>query len=327
MKNAKKNVSLFLTGGLGNQLFQFAAALVYSQGREIHVYEKLGAPRLNSKSEPEIFSFNIEDFAKVRRRKEFSRFLSKSSGYLLRSNIWPKNVERLWIWKFMAKAAAMFSHILIQREALYPVVISDVGYRELKSNKVLEKFSNPYLIGYFQSAVWPEAVFEQLRMLKLDEEGPVLASLRRESSRIRPVIVHIRRGDYKTETSFGLPAEKYYREALDIVDKKYSSHPIWVFSDEEIEARKILNWLPESRLRFVSDVDGDSSASLMAMRMGCAYVIANSTFSWWAAYLSESENALVIAPTPWFLAQKEPYRLIPSNWLRIEHQNFYNPIQ
>jgi hypothetical protein len=327
MKNSKKNVSLFLTGGLGNQLFQFAAALAYSHGRVIQIYEKLGAPRVNSKNEPEIYSFNIEEIATIRRRKEFSRILSKSSGYLLRSNIWPKNVESLRVWKFLAKAAAMFCHIVIQRQALYPVVIPDVGYRELKCNKILDRFSSPYLIGYFQSAVWPEAVVNQLRKLKLDNEGPMLMSLRMESSHSRPVIVHIRRGDYKVETSFGLPAEKYYREALDVVDEKYSTNPIWVFSDEEIEARKILNWLPESRLRFISDVDGDSGASLMAMRFGCAYVIANSTFSWWAAFLSESENPLIIAPTPWFVGQKEPTRLIPSNWLRIEHQNFINQIQ
>jgi hypothetical protein len=320
MNNAKKNVSLFLTGGLGNQLFQFAAAIAYAHGRDIHVYEKLGAPRLNSKSEPEIYSFKIEEIATIRRRKEFSRILSKASGYLLRSNIWPKNFESLGVWKYLAKAGAMFCYIVIQRQALYPVVISDVGYRELKSNKILERFSNPYLIGYFQSAVWPEAVVDQLRNLRLEEEGPELMSLRQESSHIRPVIVHVRRGDYKAETSFGLPAEKYYREAMGIIEKQFASHPIWVFSDEEVEARKILSWVPDSRLRFVSEVDGDSSASLMAMRFGCAYVIANSTFSWWGAFLSEAESPLVIAPKPWFTGQREPNLIIPSSWKRVDQQ-------
>jgi len=104
-----------------------------------------------------------------------------------------------------------------------------------------------------------------------------------------------------------------------IINQSYPTNTIWVFSDEENEARRILNWLPSARVKFISDVDGESAASLMAMRLGCAYVIANSTFSWWGAFLSECEEPLVVAPKPWFLGQHEPSFLIPQNWIRIEY--------
>lgn len=320
MKNSKKCVGLFLTGGLGNQLFQFAAALDFSQGREICIYESLGSPRSNSEGEPELFSFKVEEIANIRRKKEASHFLSKSSGYLLRSNIWPKKLERIMPSRILLKCAGMLSHLILQRKMFYPVVISDVGYEKIKFNKLLQKICNPFLIGYFQSAIWPESVKPLLSSLELRQEGPMLKALRKEAALIPPIIIHVRRGDYKVESTFGLPAEKYYLEAMRIVESQFASHPIWVFSDEEVEAQKILSWMPESRLRFISDVDGESSASLMAMRFGCAYVIANSTFSWWGAYLSKAESPLVVAPSPWFTGQKEPNLIIPPHWVRVDHQ-------
>jgi hypothetical protein len=54
------------------------------------------------------------------------------------------------------------------------------------------------------------------------------------------------------------------------------------------------------------------------MRLGEGYVIANSTFSWWGAYLSRSSNPLIIAPRPWFSKVESPRDLIPDSWLTIE---------
>jgi len=54
------------------------------------------------------------------------------------------------------------------------------------------------------------------------------------------------------------------------------------------------------------------------MRHGKDYVIANSSFSWWAATLRFDRSARVIAPQPWFLGQEEPKDLIFSNWGRME---------
>lgn len=153
----------------------------------------------------------------------------------------------------------------------------------------------------------------------INQEGPDLLSLRLEAESIAPVIIHIRRGDYKAETTFGLPGEKYYRSAIDLINLNHSHHPIWVFSDDVNEAREVLSWLPSERVKYISDVDEQSAASLMAMRLGCAYIIANSTFSWWGAFLSEARNPLVIAPEPWFSGQKEPTLLIPKDWIRIQY--------
>ncbi len=217
------------------------------------------------------------------------------------------------------KAVATIIHSLQIRKPFSPVFSSDVGYSELKRQVNLERVFNPFLIGYFQSFVWPESVQNQLRLLKINHEGPDLHSLRREAESLAPVVVHIRRGDYKGQTTFGLLSEQYYRSAIDIIDRSHSCDPIWVFSDDVNEARKVLSWLPSGRVKYISDVDGQSAASLMAMRLGSAYIIANSTFSWWGAFLSETKNPLVIAPDPWFIGQKEPRLLTPKSWIRIKY--------
>jgi len=68
-------------------------------------------------------------------------------------------------------------------------------------------------------------------------------------------------------------------------------------------------------------VDNSPTATLQAMRFGRGYIIANSTFSWWGAYLSMTENAPVYAPSPWFKGMRSPEDLLPPHW-KIVDSNF-----
>jgi hypothetical protein len=315
----KKTVGVYLTGGLGNQLFQLAAAMSIAEESEIEVIEKPGRPRLNSNNDPELFSLSVNQIANIHRRKVDGFLLRRSTGYVLRTSIWPHKVERNRLIVLATKVAATIVQSLQIRKPYFPLSISDVGYSDVKRRAILEKVFNPFLIGYFQSFVWPESVQNRLRLLMINQEGPDLHSLRIEAESIAPIIVHIRRGDYRAETTFGLPGEKYYRSAIDIINLEYSNHPIWVFSDDVDEAREVLSWLPSERVKYISDVDKQSAASFMAMRLGCAYIIANSTFSWWGAFLSDARNPLVIAPEPWFIGQREPRLLIPKDWIRVQY--------
>lgn len=319
MRKINREVALFLTGGLGNQLFQLAAALDFAKGRTIKVYEVIGKPRVNEMKEPEIFSLNVDKISSLTRSDFTSDFLTKASGYLLRSRIWPKGLERIIGFHSLARLAAAITCSLTMRRGVYPVTSSNVGYSNLSDMKIFSRILNPYMIGYFQSYVWPDSVKHKLQDLKLTENGDDLTELESLAALAAPIVIHIRRGDYKSENSFGLPGVSYYREAMKLIDKEFSHQPIWVFSDEEKEARAILNWLPEQRTKYISNVDNSSAASLMAMRLGCAYIIANSTFSWWGAFLSRADHPIVVAPQPWFTGQDEPNLLIPKDWIRIKH--------
>ena len=66
------------------------------------------------------------------------------------------------------------------------------------------------------------------------------------------------------------------------------------------------------------DGKGESSiTTLEKMRCGSAYIIGNSTFSWWGSFLSHSINPPTIAPEPWFTGMNDPNELIPPEWIRM----------
>ena len=71
-------------------------------------------------------------------------------------------------------------------------------------------------------------------------------------------------------------------------------------------------------IRWIDSVDDSVVATLQAMRLGRGYVIANSTFSWWAAYLSLNPGVEVVAPSPWFMGMEDPKELIPPNWKKFD---------
>ncbi len=319
MKSRNRFVALYLTGGLGNQLFQFATAMFISNGRAIRIYDHLGKPRKNSQNVPEIYSFNIDQIAVIQRNSQKSEFVGRVCGYLLRSNIWPSYFEKFKFVRTMTRLVAAFVQSLKLRNLLLPVVIDEVGYSNINADQLLENCMNPFLIGYFQSSIWPEEVKSKLIKMDLKSPGPDLLELNQIGENFRPVVIHIRRGDYRKESTFGLPDQDYYKAALEIIDRTFSLNPIWVFSDEIETAKNLLNWIPQDRVRYISNVDQDSSSSLMAMRLGCAYIIANSTFSWWGAFLSYTNNPIVVAPDPWFTGQEEPSFLIPDGWIRIKY--------
>jgi hypothetical protein len=91
-----------------------------------------------------------------------------------------------------------------------------------------------------------------------------------------------------------------------------------VFSDELETARKIIDFPCGLPVRFVESLSESTSANFDALRLGRGYVIANSSFSWWAARLSRNQPCLVIAPKPWFVGVRDDKTLLPSTWLRFD---------
>jgi hypothetical protein len=96
------------------------------------------------------------------------------------------------------------------------------------------------------------------------------------------------------------------------------TNTIWIFSDEIARAKELIEVDLDSNLvRWIEEVDQSPASTMELMRHGVGYVIANSTFSWWAAYLSYNTGSPVIAPDPWFKEIEEPAGLIPPSWNRL----------
>jgi glycosyltransferase involved in cell wall biosynthesis len=313
-KSGSRNLFVSLTGGLGNQLFQLAAAMEVAGDRKVTLIDSLGKPRRNSLGKAEIESFVLPKNVISGKGRE-SWISGKVTGYLLRSGIWPNGIEKLSAFRLLTR---YFGKVVLSNHLhteVFPRPATSVGYE----NFGLSFEKDELLIGYFQSAFWVRSpkVHSILKGLTLINPGPELQKLKVLSESEKPVIVHVRLTDYRQEETFGLLGLGYYSRALDIQLRAQNTESIWVFSDEIEFAREVIPEKFHSQIRWIFEVDNSATATFEAMRLGQSYIIANSTFSWWAATLSKNPFPTVIAPDPWFVGQSSPAGLIHPNWISV----------
>ncbi len=138
------------------------------------------------------------------------------------------------------------------------------------------------------------------------------------------VSVHIRRGDYvtdqKTKMYHGQCDMSYYEKAIETISSriKVNVHDlnVFVFSDD-IEWSKINMKLP-ARLNFVSNMEIPDYEEIYLMSLCDHHIIANSTFSWWGAWLNPKHDKIVVAPKRWSIKQSHLYGdVVPPEWLKI----------
>jgi len=176
--------------------------------------------------------------------------------------------------------------------------------------------------GYFNSEKYFSQYSLEVRQILapklncLNPEGLELA--KQINNQVNSVSIHVRRGDYLSNPEarrwHGEIAKKYYQQALEIILKKYPDIHLFVFSDEPNWCRKNLNLLQPTTI-----VSGQSAISdLLLMSLCRHHIIANSTFSWWGAWLDSKPDKIVIAPAQW-LAQRNLKNsdLFPNDWIVI----------
>jgi hypothetical protein len=179
-----------------------------------------------------------------------------------------------------------------------------------------------YLVGYWQSECYFTDISDRLRAdftLKQDGSG-ANARLLKLALAGNSVGLHVRRGDFVTLSDaaqvHGLCSIEYYRRAIDIVRSRFSDCQFLVFSDDPEWARAELP--PDPSAVFVTGNDLCPEQDLALMSACKHHIIANSSFSWWAAWLGYSPEQLVIAPDPWYASPKLDARdLAISRWQYI----------
>ena len=309
----KSRICVEITGGLGNQLFQLAAATSLRTNNEeiVRVDWGLGKARLNAKGIPDLFDFELPAYVELAKRKRFNWLPRKTFGYLLRMGFSPRGYERVeLINKIIRKFGGLILFIYFGTKRT-PVVSQDLGYSSIQ-----EPASGFVLVGYFQSHVYLNSEYSQdiIKSIRPIENSEAVNQLKEMAKEESPLVVHFRFGDYLLESDFGIPDESYYLNAIRSEWDSGAYKKIWVFSDDlELAKQKFPRELIEF-VRWIEPIGGSSALSLESMRFGKGYVIANSTFSYWAAILAYNEEVRVIAPTPWFKSTQSPNELTPKNW-------------
>lgn len=276
-----------LTGGLGNQMFQYAFVKEL-QSRGIKAYSnfyQLGKDRDIEKA------FDIEP---SKEEKNVTFFFSK--------NILFRVLRKLFIVHVIEppQLYSTFDSKYLENRHLLPLHYMGTWQSERYFEGIKKR-----LMGIFQFST------NKLSSHTCKWKDSILSSP-------HSVAVHIRRGDYlKPEyvTLFGgICTLDYYDEALNYIKEKVPHPSFFIFTNDAAWVKSNLN-IENSFL--VEGNDGEDSWQDMYLMSLCRHaVIANSTFSWWAAYICKNEDKIVIAHRKWYNTIEAP-DIVPSNWIQL----------
>jgi hypothetical protein len=293
MQTTAPSVRVRIVGGLGNQMFGAAAGMAL-------------AKRLGAQLEFELYQFRA------------------SSGRTLPYELAPFNLSALLCdstdWRNRPEAAPYrwWQRVTARPGAAVPVVWRQPGHHfdpefERLSGKV-------YLKGYFQSWRYFENVAGEVRQA-FDLKPTASAAGRAhaaaaESAGERGVAVHLRRGDYTQHPErFALLQKDYYARAIRLMSRAVERPKFFVVSDDLDAARDM--FADQSDITFAA---GGTAFDDMHLIASCHHhIIANSSFSWWGAWLSPWQDGLTIAPRAWFSREVSLQTYVddtyPPGWL------------
>jgi hypothetical protein len=179
-----------------------------------------------------------------------------------------------------------------------------------------------YLDGYWQNERYFDTIADTVRreFRVCSPCSPATARIAATLSSTTAVSVHVRRGDYanqrRTNRHHGLCPIEYYTAACNHMESVVPNPHYFVFSDEPDWAHKNLSFSKPATFVGCNDTDHQYE-DLHLMTMCRHHIVANSSFSWWGAWLAESPGQVVIAPRRWVAANLLGDALIPARWVRL----------
>lgn len=198
---------------------------------------------------------------------------------------------------------------------------------EFKFRKINTPPVNIKLFGYFHSYKYldPPSIIKSYLTLSDEEQKYIkdkISELRKDFKTL--ISVHVRRTDYLTSNYHTNLSLEYYYEAMKCFDS-FESKVFVIFSDDPAWCRENFNGerfegSPLGQRSSVIIEDNSDYVDLMLMSECDHYIIANSTFSWWGAYLNEKQK-MVIRPSCWFQVEIDIQDLCPPEWESIKIGN------
>lgn len=281
-----------LYGGLGNQFFQYATARSLALQRKTSVALDLSWFDSNTSNqtnrEPQINHFRIQAHNWNSNKKRFEHFL-KQNKYAKRIFLYSNRIPYLKEEQFNPKSS---------------------------NNKLSNDL---YLDGYWQNYQYFKNIksilqHELIPNHQLDEKNQVLERIIKQN---QSVCLHVRRGDYVSNplSIHRILDLNYYQGAINYIRKRISNPFFYIFSDDP-EWCKENFLLDNTKTTFVEHNIGTQSYKDLELMKFCKhFIIANSTFSWWSAWLGANKSSIVIAPSQWFKNEFKNQILMPDEWV------------
>jgi hypothetical protein len=285
-----------LMGGLGNQMFQ------YAMGRRLALHHQtelfLDCTFLNTENphhisrEYELGIFNIH--AQIATENELKKFKA-SNGFASR-------LRHIFPGLFTYKLITQKSH------AFNP--------------SILTAPDNSWLNGFWQTEKYFNTIEDRIRS-DFEFKSPLQGLNKALAEKIKSgesVSIHVRRGDYTNPQVLafhGMCSPDYYYRAIETLSRKTTIQELFLFSDDTAWVKQNMQFdLP---ITFIDHNTGKNSFEDMRLMSLCNHnIIANSSFSWWGAWLNAYKNKTVIAPKTWVADKRvNTTDVIPDNWIRL----------
>lgn len=286
-----------LFGGIGNQFFQYAVGRALATK---HKGELLLDDSLLQRHRRGVTYRNYElDVYNINAQK-----LLKKERLILQFRVWRP-------FRYLYATGILKSSFIYYREPHYEF---DPKIHQLNGNLIAE--------GHWQSERYFADIADKLRH-ELQPIAPPPNNVRRLLDQIaneNSVSLHVRRHDYlscpKASANFFVCNLEYYSRAVSVIAERtmnpvfyiFSDDPGWVAKEFQIDFPMVLASRPQSWRAY---------EDLRMMSHCTHHIIANSSFSWWGAWLNPSPNKIVVAPSRWFRVEKNTKDLIPPEWNMI----------
>jgi hypothetical protein len=290
-----------LKGGMGNQMFQYAIARSLAEKNKTEFRMDLTYLLENQpKNSEHVFRnydldiFNIEE--KIATKKELKSFFGDTFMRKILNKIPSGNTEG--------------------------VIVQEKKFRF--DPEIMKLSGNVYLDGYWQSPEYFSDVEDLIRneFTFKNEFDAKNSELAEEISSVNAVCLNVRRADFisigHANKFHGVMGVDYFEKAIGYIASKFSDFIIYIFSDD-------IDWCRDNiKRKYPTKLIGHEYAGdkfqyyLHHMSLCKHFIIPNSTFAWWAAWLNNNSEKIVVAPKRWFADKSiDTSDLIPENWIRI----------
>ncbi len=286
-----------VAGGLANKMFHCAFAIALAQrGNNVYIDTKL--PQLE-------FAHDLLALHEIFPNLELQEKTCMPYKYAYDNSIIGKLMRRF---------------PLVSREKYY--ISHSFLYDDCFMGKIKK---DSYIIGYFQNEKYFENITESIRKnfkfanIEGDKNKYIVSQLEKEKS----VSIHIRKGDgYATWPEFkGTCPPEYYKRAVDYLRERQSGLTFYVFTDSVDWVKSNMGWLDDYTLVDWNPCVGWGNHFDMQLMSYCKHnIIANSTYSWWGAWLNSNDAKVVIAPAEWFNLCKKirtQSDIVPDSWIKF----------
>ncbi len=298
-----------IKGGLGNQMFEYAMARKLQMDLGI---DRIGLDLtvVNSDLQRSLSLQHFAFFKKIEVIKDKSRITK------LQETI-AKKLVSYFIAGRPEETAGRREDFWGKLFGLFGIVQRD--HSLIKKNFWLKFHRNIYMNGWFQDAekLQPirDILLEDFRWIPTQVSKMENSDVYRQIVSSNAVCVHIRRGDYVNNPIFDVCGNAYYYKAVEYMQRTLSNPVFYIFSDAVDEI--------ESAMRFPCPVvlikgNHQDYEDLYLMKHCRHFIMSNSTYSWWAQFLGQAEDKVVVAPKKWCLTEDMNVGVYMKDWILMD---------